>query len=151
MVRNNYETTYRYPDKMLTDIFAYRYADVSLWEEFTESDRRFLVQGFQIISDQLFPYWKNKKEDPTAKAKWRAIHDKLCRELGLEELSQTAYWYKTTSQGKPLPGLLRPVCLQCLDGDGGQCAVYRFRRRQAVFWQADGGPTGKIRYQADRL
>ena len=42
---------------MLTEIFACRYLDVPLWEEFDENARRLLVQGFRIVSEQLFPYY----------------------------------------------------------------------------------------------
>jgi hypothetical protein len=42
---------------MLTDIFSNRYVDVILWEAFEEKDRRFLVQAFRIVSEQLYPYW----------------------------------------------------------------------------------------------
>jgi hypothetical protein len=42
--------------RMLTDIFLNRYAGVPLWERFEEKDRRFLVQAFRIISEQLHLY-----------------------------------------------------------------------------------------------
>lgn len=77
---------------MLTDIFLNRYADVVLWEIFEEKDRRFLVQAFRIVSEQLYPYWTVEgKESAWAKGNWEAIHDKLSMELGLEELSARAF------------------------------------------------------------
>lgn len=79
---------------MLTDIFANRYANVTLWESFEEKDRRFLVQAFRIISEQLYSYWTfDGKESPGAKEKWITIHDKLSMELGLEELSKKTFFY----------------------------------------------------------
>jgi hypothetical protein len=86
---------------MLTDIFSNRYAGVTLWETFEEKDRRFLVQAFRIVSEQLYPYWTVAgDENPSAKARWQMIHDKLSMELGLEALSATAYSYTTTLFGK---------------------------------------------------
>lgn len=87
---------------MLTDIFAYRYEDIPIWHAFEEKERRLLVQGFRIVSEQLFPYWYDGKENPRTKAKWVAIHDKLSMELGLAELSPKYYSYQTTWNGKPL-------------------------------------------------
>lgn len=79
---------------MLTDIFANRYASVTLWESFGERDRRFLVQAFRIVGEQLYPYWTfDGKERSDAKKKWLAIHDKLSMELGQEELSEKMYHY----------------------------------------------------------
>ncbi|WP_415717467.1 AbiJ-NTD4 domain-containing protein [Maridesulfovibrio sp.] len=72
---------------MLNDIFSNRYSSVLLWDEFTENDRKILVQGFKIISEQLFPYWINGRESQTAKKHWNSIHDKLAMELGQKELS----------------------------------------------------------------
>ena len=37
---------------MLTDIFAYRYVNVRLFEEVEEETRRLLVQSFRIVSEQ---------------------------------------------------------------------------------------------------
>jgi AbiJ N-terminal domain 4 len=86
---------------MLTDIFLNRYAGVTLWETFEETDRRFLVQAFRIISEQLYPYWTDDgKERPLAKAQWQSIHDKLSMELGLEELSPRTYLYNTGWAGQ---------------------------------------------------
>ena len=42
---------------MLTDIFLNRYTDVPLWTAFEERDRRFLVQAFRIIEEQVYPYF----------------------------------------------------------------------------------------------
>ncbi|MGO9311633.1 MAG: AbiJ-NTD4 domain-containing protein [Syntrophobacteraceae bacterium] len=87
---------------MLTDIFAYRYENTPIWQTFGEPERRLLVQTFKIVSEQLYPYWKNGKEDPASKAKWTLIHDRLCMELGLSELSQRNYAYQTTLYGQQI-------------------------------------------------
>lgn len=56
---------------MLTDIFAYRYLEKPIWNNFDENARRLLVQAFRIVSEQLFPYYdSNGKEKPKAKATW---------------------------------------------------------------------------------
>lgn len=72
---------------MLTDIFADRYIDIPMWDSIEDIDKKILVQGFRIVSEQLYPYWVNGKESPKAKEVWTAIHDKLSMELGLSELS----------------------------------------------------------------
>ena len=46
---------------MLTDIFAYRYANVPLFNEMTEPLRRLLVQGFRILSEQIQPFYSQGK------------------------------------------------------------------------------------------
>ncbi len=83
---------------MLTDIFARRYEDVPLWENFDERARRLLVQGFRIVSEQLFPYYDeqgNKKSG--AQELWDGLNKQLAMELGLVDLSPpTAYSYPTS-------------------------------------------------------
>ncbi len=86
---------------MLTDIFADRYISIQMWDAFREVDKRFLVQGYRMVSEQLYPYWVDGKESPTAKEKWTAIHDNLSMELGLTELAPKYYSYQTTWNGKP--------------------------------------------------
>ncbi len=87
--------------EMLTDIVAYRYENTPIWKSVGEKERRLLVQGFRIVSEQLFPYWYDGKENPWTKAKWAVIHDKLSMELGLAELSSRYYSYQTMWNGKP--------------------------------------------------
>ncbi|MEQ8857596.1 MAG: hypothetical protein RIC56_03020 [Pseudomonadales bacterium] len=84
---------------MLTDIFAYRYADVPIWERFDERDRRFIVQAFRIVTEQLYPPYTNGKTNEPAQMKWKVIHDRLSTELGVHELSPRAYSYPTTVGG----------------------------------------------------
>lgn len=84
---------------MLTDIFAFRYADSLMWEQFEERDRRFIVQAFRIVTEQLYPPYINGKTSEPAQAKWKLIHDRLSTELGVHELSQRTYSYPTTFNG----------------------------------------------------
>lgn len=86
---------------MLTDIFSDRYLQIELWKSVSELDRRFLVQGFRMVSESLFPYWQDGKAYEPNKTHWKNIHDKLSMELGLSELSPKAYAYQTTLMGKP--------------------------------------------------
>ena len=46
---------------MLTDIFADRYLSIPMWDSFGEADRRFIVQGFRMVREQLYPYWVDGK------------------------------------------------------------------------------------------
>jgi len=85
---------------MLTDIFAYRYLENPIWDNFRENARRLLVQGFRIVAEQLFPYYDtNGKEKPEAKAIWDGLNKKLAMELGLEDLSSPTYGYYTEWNG----------------------------------------------------
>ena len=87
---------------MLTDIFLNRYSDVRLWTAFEERDRRFLVQAFRIIEEQVYPYFFGKKIFEPARQKWKTIHARLSTELGLKELSQRYYSFQSTWMGKPI-------------------------------------------------
>ncbi len=87
---------------MLTDIFSDRYLGVTMWDAFTDLEERFLVQGFRIVSEQLFPYYRDGKEIPASKAAWTSIHDKLSMEIGVDELSPKRYYFNTTYNGKPV-------------------------------------------------
>ena len=79
---------------MLTDIFAYRYADRPIWNEFRGTDRVLLLQGFRIVSEQLFPAGKNGKMDVPTKNAWNDIHSKISMEIGLESLSPLCWDYR---------------------------------------------------------
>lgn len=87
---------------MLTDIFANRYVSIPMWETFGEDEQRFLVQGFRIVIEQLYPYWVGGKESTDAKIKWTAIHDKLSMELGLSELAPKYYVSATSASTKSM-------------------------------------------------
>lgn len=78
---------------MLTDIFAYRYLKYPIWPTYTEEVRRLLNQSI-ALAKEVMPYYNSEgKEIDANKAKWKAIHDKLARELGVSELSQRYYSY----------------------------------------------------------
>jgi len=95
-----YSTNQIMGGRMLTDIFAERYATVSVWQTFGENQRRLLVQAFRIVSEQLFPYWTyDGKEMDGAKAIWKSIHDRLSMELGLQELAPQGYWAESIMAG----------------------------------------------------
>jgi hypothetical protein len=78
---------------MLTDIFAYRYADVPMWDALERRDRRFIVQAYRIIKEQLFPPYTDGKINEWAENKWKVIHDRLSSELGELELSKRITGY----------------------------------------------------------
>lgn len=87
---------------MLTDIFADRYSSRVLRPQFTEVDAKLLHQCFRIVAEQLFPYWTaDGKEDTKSKAKWTSLHDRLCAELGVDELSPRYYSFQTQWNGQP--------------------------------------------------
>ena len=77
---------------MLTDIFAERYRDVRLWETFGTNERRLLVQSFQILSQDLYPFYdQSGNASESAKRDWKTLNLLLSRELGLASLSPTHY------------------------------------------------------------
>ena len=81
---------------MLTDIFAYRYSKVPIWQTFSEVEKGLLNQLFGVARE-VMPYKEN--ED-----KWKDIHDRLSRELGLDELFSRYYSYTSQNYlGKSLP------------------------------------------------
>jgi hypothetical protein len=45
---------------MLTDIFAHRYKDHAIWTEFSELERRLLIQIYNLIK-QVIPYYHDGK------------------------------------------------------------------------------------------
>ena len=85
---------------MLTDIFAFRYANKKIWDAYSAKERRLLVQAFSIVKD-MNPYYDFKgSEDRVAKAFWKSLHDRIAVELGLQKLSPIAVSYQTMNQGK---------------------------------------------------
>lgn len=78
---------------MLTDIFAHRYLKYPIWPTYTEEVRRLLNQSI-ALAKEVMPYYNPEgKEIDANKAKWKSIHDRLARELGVGELSQRYYSY----------------------------------------------------------
>jgi hypothetical protein len=72
---------------MLTDIFAYRYADVTLRDAFEERDRVLMVQLFRLLEEQVCPYWKDGREDGVGSKFWNSLHSRISMELGVTALS----------------------------------------------------------------
>lgn len=92
---------------MLTDIFAYRYLKYPIWTAYTEEVRRLLNQTI-ALAKEVIPYYDSdgKKNEDNA-AKWKSIHDRLARELGVTELSRRYYSYaqkNTSGQDFPVSG-----------------------------------------------
>lgn len=78
---------------MLTDIFAYRYLKYPIWSVYTESERRLLNQTIALTKD-IFPYYSaDGKKIEANEAKWKLLHDRLARELGVDELARRYYSY----------------------------------------------------------
>lgn len=89
---------------MITDIFAFRYLNTPIWSEYTETERRLLNQSFGIVKDALPYYTAAGKINKDNEAKWKRLHDKLARELGVTELSSRFYSYQQTNAlGNTLP------------------------------------------------
>jgi hypothetical protein len=91
---------------MLTDIFAFRYQGAPIWSQYSETERRLLNQSFGIVKDAL-PYYKSDgKVNKDNEEKWKSLHDRLCRELGVAELSKRSYSYprKTVHGTHPVSG-----------------------------------------------
>lgn len=84
---------------MLNDIFSRRYETNRIWDEFGERERRFLVQMSKLITEQLFRYWQDGKENEYAKNSLQKIHDNLSMELGADALWNKYYSYDTTVSG----------------------------------------------------
>lgn len=68
---------------MLTDIFAERYSSVPIWRDYGEPERKLLFQ-MSALAKEFFPI-RNEKNvvSDDNRAKWKDLHDRLARELGL--------------------------------------------------------------------
>lgn len=124
---------------MLTDIFAYRYLDRPIWSQYSEVERRLLNQAFGIVKDALPYYDYEGKENVANKAKWKTLHDRLARELGVSELSQRYYSYTHKSplgQEWPVSGSFSwdHVCDQFVNATfTGQVDPDRFMKERISF------------------
>lgn len=85
---------------MLTDIFAYRYNDIPMWDAVEKRDMRFIVQAYRIVQEQLFPPHTDGKSNDWAEERWKVIHDRLSSELGVLELSKRVVGYYAEYAGK---------------------------------------------------
>jgi hypothetical protein len=83
---------------MLTDIFAYRYADRPIWNEYRDTDSALLMQGYRMVSEQLFQPGKDGTLDMLTKRAWETIHSKLSMELGRESLSPLTWNYNNANK-----------------------------------------------------
>jgi hypothetical protein len=123
---------------MLTDIFAYRYLDQPIWVAYTEIEQRLLNQSFGIVKDAL-PYYVDGKEEEKNKAKWKLLHDRLARELGIDELAQRYYSHtrmNALGQDVPISGWFSwdHICGQFVNAKyAGQFDADRFIKERVSF------------------
>jgi hypothetical protein len=89
---------------MLTDIFADRYATVTLWDTYGERERRLIVQSFRILSEQICPYYTNGEETERGKAFWEDLQSRIAMELGLKTLAPKVFFYNTQWNGQTTTG-----------------------------------------------
>jgi AbiJ N-terminal domain 4 len=124
---------------MLTDIFAYRYLDQPIWAQYTEMEQRLLNQAFGIVKDALPYYTSEGKENEKNKDKWKMLHNRLARELGIDELSKRYYAYtqkNALGQEWPVSGLFswEHVCDQFVNAKyTGQRDANRFIKERISF------------------
>lgn len=124
---------------MLTDIFAYRYLDQPIWSHYTEREQRLLNQAFGIVKDALPYYTWEGKENEKNRDKWKMLHDRLARELGVSDLSMRYYSYtqkNALGQECPVSGFFSwdHVCDQFVNAKyTGQCDADRFIKERISF------------------
>lgn len=78
---------------MLTDVFSTRYRERPIWNSYGEAERTLLIQCFRNVSEQVIPYWLDKKVDEPNKELWERVESRLSMELGMQELSPHIYGY----------------------------------------------------------
>lgn len=81
---------------MLIDIFARRYENREIRDSFEQRDSRLLVQAFRILAEDMYPYYRDGREDGIGVAFWSDLHNKISRELGVKELSPI--WFSYTKK-----------------------------------------------------
>lgn len=124
---------------MLTDIFAYRYLDQPIWLQYTEIEQRLLNQAFGIVKDALPYYTSEGKVNEKNRDKWKILHDRLARELGVSEISKRYYSYtqkNALGQELPVSGWFSwdHVCDQFINAIyTGQCDADRFIKERISF------------------
>lgn len=84
---------------MLIDIFARRYENQTLRDSFEPRDSRFFVQAFRLLAEDMYPYYRDGKEDRVGVAFWTGLHSNMSRELGVKELSPIWFSYTTKWNG----------------------------------------------------
>lgn len=85
---------------MLTDIFSHRYDEHVIWTEFTEIEQRLLIQILGVAKDAMPYYTAEGKEHEGNRDAWKSVHDRLSRELGMEQLSDRFFFLKNVYMGK---------------------------------------------------
>jgi hypothetical protein len=89
---------------MLTDIFGRRYQDYPIWTDYTTKESGLLVQCLGVAKDVLPYYYADGSIIDGQKPKWKSIHDRLARELGLAELWPRYFHYTRKNwQGVEVP------------------------------------------------
>lgn len=89
---------------MLTDIFGRRYENLLIWEAMSEDDSALLVQSIGVAKDVLPYYTSDGQVNALNKPRWKSIHDRLARELGLMELWPRLFQYTARNwQGIEVP------------------------------------------------
>lgn len=92
---------------MLTDIFALRYLKYPIWSAYSEAERRLLNQTVSLVKEVIPYYTADGKKNETNAPKWKLLHDRLARELGVNELARRYYSYTQkgpTGQEWPVSG-----------------------------------------------
>jgi hypothetical protein len=84
---------------MLIDTFSRRYKDIPLRHSYEQRDAVLLTQAFRILSEDLCPYYQNGHEAPAGVKFWTDLHERISRELGLNELSPGWSTYVTKWNG----------------------------------------------------
>lgn len=80
---------------MLTDIFAYRYLKYPIWSQYTEAERRLLNQTVGLAKE-IYPVFDGAGQKVDSNdAKWKDAHNRLARELGVNELAPRYYTFMT--------------------------------------------------------
>lgn len=89
---------------MLTDIFANRYQNRLIWDAYTDTEARLLMQAFRIVGEQVMPRSIDGKPSETTKRKWKTVHDRLSMELGVDDLAPRFSPYQTMYMGRQHTG-----------------------------------------------
>jgi hypothetical protein len=102
-------------------------------------EQRLLNQAFGIVKDALPYYTSEGKENEKNKDKWKMLHNRLARELGIDELSKRYYAYtqkNALGQEWPVSGLFswEHVCDQFVNAKyTGQRDANRFIKERISF------------------
>lgn len=121
---------------MLTDIFAERYRGREIWNVIGDSEKRLLVQAFQLISKEVVPFhFADGKVRTDSEARWTRAADLLMRELGLRELAPGGFWSSWGSTGQTwFPRNVHAVCEAFMQGEGNKTeSPDRFMKERLSF------------------